>query len=88
MFGRRIASVLGVWALVSSPLSAQVFTHTTGGTASATAPKAHLRDLIRDLFSFGSCGKPLCLDNSVNATNGHGDHFLPDLAASNGAILG
>jgi hypothetical protein len=88
MSGRRLASVLGVLVLVSSPLSAQLFTHTTGGTAAATAPRTHLRDLIRDLFSFGSCGKPLCLDNSVNATNGHGDHFLPDLAASNGAILG
>ncbi len=46
-----------------------------------------LRDRLNDLFSFGTCGRPLCLDNSVNATNGHGDHFLPDLAASNGALI-
>lgn len=47
-----------------------------------------MRDRIRELFSFGECGRPLCLDNSVNATNGHGDHFLPDVIANNGAILG
>lgn len=76
MPGRRLAPVLGLWVILVAPLSAQ------------TPAQTHLRDRIRDLFSFGSCGKPLCLDNSVNATNGHGDHFLPDLAASNGAILG
>jgi hypothetical protein len=47
-----------------------------------------MRDRIRELFSFGECGRPLCLDNSINATNGHGDHFLPDVIANNGAILG
>lgn len=76
MPGRRLAPILGLCALLSAPLDAQ----------SGAPPR--LRDRIRELFSFGSCGKPLCLDNSVNATNGHGDHFLPDLAASNGAILG
>lgn len=56
--------------------------------ASSLEAQVPLRNRIRDLFSFGSCGKPLCLDNSVNATNGHGDHFLPDVIAGNGAILG
>jgi Putative MetA-pathway of phenol degradation len=56
----------------------------TGSSASAQG----MRDRIRELFSFGECGRPLCLDNSVNATNGHGDHFLPDVIANNGAILG
>jgi hypothetical protein len=76
MPGRRLAPALGLWILLVSPLSAQA------------QSRSHLRDRIQDLFSFGSCGKPLCLDNSVNATNGHGSHFLPDLAAGNGAILG
>lgn len=66
------------------------------GTASAQGPSGTipvepghgLRDRLRELFSFGSCGRPLCLDNSVNATNGHGNHFLPDIIANNGAILG
>ena len=53
-----------------------------------TASAQGMRDRIRELFSFGECGRPLCLDNSVNATNGHGDHFIPDLIARNGAILG
>jgi hypothetical protein len=53
-----------------------------------TSSAQGMRDRIRELFSFGECGRPLCLDNSVNATNGHGDHFIPDLIARNGAILG
>lgn len=60
----------------------------SAGIATTAEAQVDLRDRIRELFSFGSCGKPLCLDNSVNATNGHGDHFLPDIIASNGAILG
>ncbi len=74
MPGRRLAPVVVLCAFLVAPLSAQ--------------SSIHLRDRIKDLFSFGSCGQPLCLDNSVNATNGHGSHFLPDLAAGNGAILG
>ncbi len=73
MSSRRLALSLLAF-LSAAPLSAQ---QTSG----------HLRDRLQDLFSFGSCGKPLCLDNSVNATNGHGDHFLPDVAASNGALI-
>ena len=57
------------------------------GTSSPSAPSAGLRDRIRELFSFGECGRPLCLDNSVNATNGHGNHFVPDIIANNGAII-
>lgn len=76
MPGRRAASTLVVAAILAFPLQAQTQTHTK------------LRDRIRELFSFGSCGEPLCLDNSVNATNGHGNHFLPDVSAGNGAILG
>ncbi len=48
----------------------------------------HLRDRIPELFSFGSCGKPLCLDGSVNAANGHGEHFIPGVAAGNASIIG
>jgi len=57
-------------------------------TIGSTANAQGMRDRLRELFSFGECGRPLCLDNSVNATNGHGDHFIPDLIARNGAILG
>ena len=48
----------------------------------------HLRDRIPELFSFGSCGQPLCLDGSVSAANGHGDHFLPGVASANASIIG
>jgi len=59
-----------------------------GSSTPTTTSTGGLRDRIRELFSFGSCGRPLCLDNSVNATNGHGNHFVPDIIANNGAILG
>lgn len=46
-----------------------------------------LRSTITDLFKFGTCGQPLCLAGSVNAQNGHGDHFIPATTASNATIL-
>lgn len=43
-----------------------------------------LRDRIQEeLFTFGDCGVPLCLDVS----NIHGDHFLPSLAEGNDAVI-
>ena len=74
MFARRLASVLALCALAAPSVAAQ--------------HHVPLRDRIRELFSFGSCGQPLCLDGSVSAANGHGNHFLPELIASNSAIIG
>ncbi|MFN0180828.1 MAG: hypothetical protein ACKVZ0_18655 [Gemmatimonadales bacterium] len=48
----------------------------------------HLRDRVRELFAFGTCGRQLCLDGSVTAANGHGDHFLPELIAGNSSLIG
>ncbi len=73
MSGRRLASAL-VLCLLAAPLAAQ--------------RQPPLRDRIQQLFSFGNCGKPLCLDGSVSAANGHGAHFLPDVAAGNSTIIG
>ncbi|MGH7696497.1 MAG: hypothetical protein ACRENH_16035 [Gemmatimonadaceae bacterium] len=56
-------------------------------TNPAGAQHRGVRGRIAELLSFGSCGEPLCLDNSVNATNGHGRHFIPDIIARNGAIV-
>lgn len=57
-------------------------------TMPATRVEAQtLRDDLGGLFTFGSCGRPLCLDGSVSAANGHGDHFLPTLAAGNATII-
>jgi hypothetical protein len=47
-----------------------------------------LKDRVLDLFRFGDCGNPLCLDGSVNAANGHGDHYLPDVIATNSSVFG
>src|SRR6185503_5117308 len=46
-----------------------------------------LRSKFVDLFSFGTCGRPLCLDGSINAQNGHGDHFITSAVAGNAAIF-
>ncbi len=46
-----------------------------------------LRARITQLFTFGDCGQPLCLDGSVNAENGHGNHFLPSAFAGNQTVI-
>ena len=33
-------------------------------------------DLIPELFQFGDCGEPLCLNSNVNAATGHGSHYI------------
>lgn len=43
-----------------------------------------LRDRITDLFTFGDCGAPLCLE----LDNEHGDHFIPAVAAGNETVIG
>jgi hypothetical protein len=37
----------------------------------------------QELFTFGDCGEPLCLDLS----NLHGDHFIPALAEGNDVVI-
>jgi hypothetical protein len=39
--------------------------------------------IAADLFTFGDCGQPLCLD----LTNLHGSHFIPALAEGNDAVI-
>jgi hypothetical protein len=73
MSGRRLASLL-FCCLAATPLAAQ--------------RQPPLRDRFQQLFSFGNSGAPLCLDGSVSAANGHGDHFLPGVAAGNATIIG
>jgi len=44
-----------------------------------------LREQIRtDLFTFGTCGQPLCL---AGALTGHGSHFIPATQSAAGDIL-
>ncbi len=75
MSGRRLASALLLW-LTATPLAL---------SAQKLPP---LRERFQQLFSFGNCGQLLCLDGSVSAANGHGEHFLPDVAAGNSTIIG
>lgn len=84
MLKRWMALGTVVFAMHAAPIAAQGLI----GNSSPVVPGHGLRDRLRELFSFGECGQPLCLDNSVNATNGHGNHFLPDIIANNGAIIG
>ncbi len=41
----------------------------------APARSQNLRDQVRQLFTFGNCGKLICLDTTV--LFGHGMHFIP-----------
>ncbi len=53
---------------------------------SAAAPLAAqgLRGDLQQLFVFGSCGMPLCLDLS----GAHGNHFIPSVTAGNQTVIG
>jgi hypothetical protein len=52
----------------------------TAASQEATGLRAQL---AHDLFTFGDCGEPLCLD----LTNVHGNHFIPALAEGNEAVI-
>lgn len=51
--------------------------------ASTPGAAQTLRDNIREMFTFGNCGKPLCL-NVV----GHGDHFIPEAVQGQDNMIG
>lgn len=63
---------LTAWILVllalAAPLGAQQHT---------------LRDRLGALFTFGSCGEPLCLD----LDNLHGNHYVPGIAQGNSTVI-
>ncbi|HTI03669.1 MAG TPA: hypothetical protein VL549_00010 [Gemmatimonadales bacterium] len=53
--------------------------------AAASLRAQSLRQQIRtDLFTFGTCGEPLCL---AGALTGHGSHFIPATQSAAGDIL-
>jgi hypothetical protein len=49
-----------------------------------TAAPQGLRSQLEQLFVFGTCGEPLCLD----VPGGHGSHFLPAVAAGQTNVVG
>ncbi|MFQ5702936.1 MAG: hypothetical protein ACE5HT_02830 [Gemmatimonadales bacterium] len=69
----RVVILYTLSSIIASPLLAQ--------------SSAKLRDRVSDLFRFGNCDGLLCLDGSINAGTGHGDHFLPAFASGNAAII-
>lgn len=53
---------------------------------SGTVMGQALRDRIStELFTFGTCGQPLCLEGSQLV--GHGDHFIPAQVSGAGSII-
>jgi hypothetical protein len=69
----RFFAALLVGGLAAAPLQAQ-----SGG----------LSGLIPDLFSFGDCGEPLCLNSSVNAATGHGSHYIGSTVQGTDNLIG
>src|SRR5262249_12261307 len=55
--------------------------------ADAASAQGLRQKLELGLFSFGSCGEPLCLPALVTANNVHGKHFIPSAEAGNAAII-
>ncbi len=51
--------------------------------APASAQQQTLRDRLGALFTFGSCGQPLCLD----LDNLHGNHYVPGIAQGNSTVI-
>lgn len=77
MLERRAAALL--FSLILSALPVRAQQTTTGGG---------LRGRIPDLFRFGDCAEPLCLNSSVNSASGHGDHYLGSTVAGTRNLLG
>lgn len=70
---RALCVSLAALLAIAPHARAQAPTGTTG-----------LRSQLEQLFVFGSCGEPLCLD----VPGGHGSHFLPAVAAGQTNIVG
>lgn len=58
-----------------------------GALALSLASSLHaqnMRSTINQLFTFGNCGEPLCLD----LPDAHGTHFIPAVTAGNQTVIG
>lgn len=78
MSARRVVPAILLLGLAVSPLAAQ--SHMSHGSS--------LTDLIPDLFSFGDCGEPLCLNANVNSANGHGMHYIGSTVQGTDNLIG
>lgn len=70
----RCAMMLGITAMLAS-----------SGPLVGQTP----RDVITKLFTFGTCGQPLCLDLPSNPQTDtiHAGHFIPALETSGGTVI-
>jgi hypothetical protein len=50
----------------------------------AVARAQNMSGLINDLFTFGDCGQPLCLDLGTE----HGNHFIPSVTQGSRSVIG
>lgn len=75
---RRATLALLFSTLAITPLSAQ---HSSGSGG-------NLRDRISDLFRFGDCAEPLCLNSSINSASGHGDHYIGSTVNGTNSLIG
>lgn len=57
------------------------------GLATPLAAQDGLRSKITELFTFGDCGDPLCLEGLVEQQNVHGDHFIPANVDGNRVVI-
>jgi len=53
----------------------------------ADAQAQTLSSLINDLFTYGDCGQPLCLD-LTGPDSTHGSHFIPAITQGSQSVLG
>jgi hypothetical protein len=73
----RFVAALLVGGLATFPLHAQSQSSSGG-----------LSGLIPELFQFGDCGEPLCLNSSVNAATGHGSHYIGSTVQGTDNLIG
>lgn len=67
-----------------APLAALTLSLAFAPSALQAQEDLGLRDrIVQELFTFGTCGQPLCLDLS----NVHGNHFIPALASGNDLVI-
>jgi hypothetical protein len=62
-----------------------VMLHLVTAPAAAQQP---LTEQIKNLFRFGDCKEPLCLNSTVNAGNVHGGHYIPASKAGSNSVIG
>lgn len=60
-----------------------LFAAVLAGTPAA-ARAQNMSGLINDLFTFGDCGQPLCLDLGTE----HGNHFIPSVTQGSRSVIG